>query len=63
MGIRRQPSGEKSTSAAATGMHKFDIRQSVNDWSQGIAKNYGLMLMAVNEGDKGSVFYGGPGRL
>lgn len=57
MNIGREPAGENSISGGKHGMHRFDIRESVNNWVQGISVNYGLVVMATRETDCGGAFY------
>ncbi len=52
-----EPSGENCTSGAKHGMHHFDIRETVNNWVQGTAPNYGLVVMATDESAYGGAFY------
>ena len=52
-----EPSGENAVSAHKHGMHQFDVRETVNNWVQGIADNNGLVVMATNETDYGGAFY------
>lgn len=52
-----EPAGVNSTSAPKKGMHQFDIRESVNNWVQGIAPNHGLVVMATDETEYGGAFY------
>lgn len=49
--------GENAISSSKVGFHEFDIRQTVNDWVQGIAENYGLSVKAVNEFDPAGAFF------
>ena len=55
--IPQEPAGVNSVSGGKHGMHQFDIRESVNNWVQGISPNYGLVVMATNETDYGGAFY------
>lgn len=41
--------GENAVLSSGVGFHEFDIRQTVNDWVQGIAPNYGLSVRALDE--------------
>lgn len=41
--------GENAVSSSTVGFHEFDIRQTVNDWVQGIAPQYGLCVKALDE--------------
>ena len=41
--------GENAVSASKVGFHEFDIRQTVNDWIQGIAPKHGLCVKAIDE--------------
>ena len=41
--------GENAVTNSGVGFHEFDIRQTVNDWVQGIAPNYGLSVRALDE--------------
>lgn len=68
VGLSQEPTGEKAISGAKYGMHNFDIRDAVNSWVQGTAKNYGIVVQATNENDYGGAFYttystGGPGQI
>ena len=38
-------------------MYNFDIRETVNNWVQGIQDNNGLVVMATDESAIGSCFY------
>ena len=55
--IPQEPAGANSVSGGKHGMHQFDIRESVNNWVQGISPNYGLVVMATKETDYGGAFY------
>lgn len=57
VGIGREIAGENATVRAGNGWKNFDIRQSVNDWSAGIAPSYGLMVMAKDESQWGAAFF------
>ena len=57
VGIGREIAGENATVRAGNGWKSFDIRQSVNDWSTGIAPSYGLMVMAQDETQWGAAFF------
>lgn len=41
--------GENAVLSSSVGFHEFDIRQTVNDWIQGIAPQYGLCVKALDE--------------
>lgn len=49
--------GENSISTSHVGFHEFDIRQTVNDWIQGIAENYGLSVKALDESMPAGAFF------
>lgn len=49
--------GENSIRPQALGMHQFDIRTAVNNWVQGLAPNYGLVVKAIDENVNGAGFY------
>lgn len=57
VGLSLEPSGENAVSTHKHGMHQFDIRETVNNWVQGITDNNGLVVMATNETDFGGAFY------
>ena len=57
VGLSLEPSGENAVSVHKHGMHQFDIRETVNNWVQGITDNNGLVVMATNETDFGGAFY------
>ena len=57
VGIGREIAGEDATRPAKKGWQRFDIRQSVNDWVNGLAPQHGLMVMAANESTRGATFY------
>ncbi|HCN47918.1 MAG TPA: hypothetical protein DIT10_02265 [Chryseobacterium sp.] len=57
VGLTQEPTGEKAISKAKYGMHRFDIRDTVNSWVQGLSPNYGLVVQATNENDYGGAFY------
>lgn len=39
------------------GFHRFDVREAVNQWVQGLAPNYGLVIKATDENATGGAFY------
>ncbi|MBF0788341.1 DNRLRE domain-containing protein, partial [Streptococcus sp. 19428wC2_LYSM12] len=61
--LGREIAGEHAISAKATPaenykkMHRFDIRETVNGWVQGLYPNYGLVVAATDEGADGGAFY------
>ncbi|WP_228064159.1 DNRLRE domain-containing protein [Streptococcus acidominimus] len=61
--LGREIAGEHAISAKATPaedyqkMHRFDIRETVNGWVQGLFPNYGLVVAATDEGADGGAFY------
>ncbi|MBF0776829.1 hypothetical protein BVE84_10110, partial [Streptococcus azizii] len=61
--IGREIAGENAISAKATAaegyekMHRFDIRETVNGWVQGLYPNHGLVVAATDEGADGGAFY------
>ena len=57
VGLPLEPSGANSLSGAKHGMHNFDIRETVNNWVQGLADNHGLVVMATDENNYGGAFY------
>ena len=57
VGLSLEPSGENAVSVHKHGMHQFDIRETVNNWVQGITDNNGLVVMATNETNLGGAFY------
>ena len=57
VGLNLEPSGEGCYSPAYKGMHNFDIRETVNNWVQGLQDNNGLVVMATDEAAIGSCFY------
>ena len=55
--LNQSPCGENSVVTSAVGFHKFDCRETVNNWVQGIQKNYGFVVQALDETDTGSPFF------
>ncbi|MGT2754251.1 HNH/ENDO VII family nuclease [Streptococcus ovis] len=49
--------GQNAFSTQRNGFHKFDIRETVNNWVQGLTPNYGLVVKATREDDYGAGFY------
>ncbi|MGT2911558.1 DNRLRE domain-containing protein [Streptococcus cameli] len=49
--------GQNAFSPQRNGFHKFDIRETVNNWVQGLMPNYGLVVKATREDDYGAGFY------
>ena len=54
--IDRYMTGENSISAAGTGWHSFDIRDSVNGWMRASYESHGMVLIADNETAPGAMF-------
>lgn len=57
VGLSEEIAGENAYSAASLGYHHLDIRDAVNQWVQGLAPNYGLVVKATDENALGGGFY------
>ena len=56
VGIDRYTAGEDAVRPAGQGWHKFDIRDSVSGWMNGIYQSHGLVLISSDETRPGAVF-------
>lgn len=56
VGIDRYAAGEDSVKHAGEGWHRFDIRDSVSGWMNGIYESHGLVLISSDETYPGAVF-------
>ncbi|MGT2716673.1 DNRLRE domain-containing protein [Streptococcus respiraculi] len=55
--LQDEIAGANAFSPQHNGFHRFDIRETVNNWVQGLAPNYGLVVKATRENDNGAGFY------
>ncbi|WP_410531154.1 DUF6531 domain-containing protein [Streptococcus sp. LysM4] len=57
LSLEEEIAGENAIQPHGRGFYHFDIRTAVNNWVQGLAPNYGLVVKAIDENVNGAGFY------